>query len=96
MSLYQRRQLRPRHHLLHLIQKHLTLALTTKLLKTRLGRQCLLPHRAQPLLIILSKQDAALALVQSLLKHVSGRRVIRIVSREEADRTAESEMPAQT
>ena len=66
LRLYQRQQLRPRHHLHHWVQKQLPLALTTKPLKTRLGRQCLLPHRAHPLLIILTKQSAGLGLVQSL------------------------------
>src|ERR1035437_5372797 len=36
VRLHQRQQLRPRHHLLHLVQKKLPLALATKPLKTRL------------------------------------------------------------
>jgi hypothetical protein len=48
------------HYLVHLVQKNLLFALTTKLLKTPLGRQCLLPHRAHPLLVILSKQGVVL------------------------------------
>ena len=66
--LYQRQQLRPRNHLVHVVKKQLPFALTAKPRKTRLRRQCLLKTRHSLHSYSLINSDAACELVQRLLR----------------------------
>jgi hypothetical protein len=67
MRLDQRKQLAPRNHLIHLIQKQFPFALAGMPLKARLKCQCLLKMRPSFHPAILSKYNAAPRLAQSFL-----------------------------